>query len=173
MPIYRFQQHTPEIAEHTFIAPTAVLIGQVRLKKDANIWFGAVLRGDNELIEVGECSNVQENCVLHTDMGYPLTIGKNVTIGHSVTLHGCTINDNSLIGMGATILNNALIGKNSIVGAGALVTENKIFPDGVLIVGSPAKMLRALTEAEIARLPDNATHYAERGQDYLSDLNPV
>ena len=129
MPIYRLDQHSPKLAE----------IGQVILHASANIWFGAVLRGDNEPITVGENSNIQENSVLHTDVGAPLTIGKNVTIGHSVTLHGCTIGDNSLIGMGATVLNHAKIGANSIVGAGALVTEGKEFPDGALLVGSQPK----------------------------------
>lgn len=173
MPVYRFHQHAPHIAANTYIAPTAVLIGQVVLHEGVNVWFGAVLRGDNEPIVVGAGSNIQENCVLHTDMGTPLTIGEHVTIGHSVTLHGCTIHDNSLIGMGATILNNAVIGRNSIVGAGALVTENKIFPDGALIVGSPARMARLLSSAEIAQLPHNAKHYAARGQDYIAHLTEI
>ena len=173
MPIYRFHQHAPQIAAQTYVADTAVLIGQVSLAQGANVWFGAVLRGDNELISVGRNSNIQENSVLHTDMGCPLTIGEHVTIGHGVTLHGCTIGDNSLIGMGAIVLNKAVIGQNSIVGAGALVTENKNFPDGALIVGSPAKMLRLLNEDEIAKLPHNAEHYAQRGQDYIAHLTQI
>lgn len=170
MPAYQYQTFTPTLAERTYIAPTAVVIGQVVLHTGANVWFGAVLRGDNEPIIVGECSNIQENSVLHTDKGAPLTIGRNVTVGHSVTLHGCTIGDNALIGMGATVLNHAVIGANSIVGAGALVTEGKQFADGVLLVGSPAKVLRELTAEEIVRLPDNAHRYAERGQDYAAHL---
>ena len=150
-----------------------MLIGQVVLQAGANVWFGAVLRGDNEPITVGKNSNIQENSVLHTDVGAPLNIGANVTIGHSVTLHGCTIGDNSLIGMGAIVLNHARIGVNSIVGAGALVTEGKTFPDGVLLVGSPAKVLRELTEEEIARLPNNAHHYSARGQAYAAELQPI
>ena len=173
MPIYRLDQHSPKLAERTYVAPTAVLIGQVILHASANIWFGAVLRGDNEPITVGVNSNIQENSVLHTDVGAPLTIGKNVTIGHSVTLHGCTIGDNSLIGMGATVLNHAKIGANSIVGAGALVTEGKEFPDGALLVGSPAKVLRMLTDEEITRLPNNAHHYSARGQHYATHLHAI
>ncbi|MGL4767584.1 MAG: gamma carbonic anhydrase family protein [Formosimonas sp.] len=173
MPIYRFQQHAPVLEPLTYVAPTAVLIGQVTLAQGANVWFGAVLRGDNERISVGVNSNIQENCVLHTDMGCPLTIGAHVTVGHGATLHGCTIGDNSLIGMGAIVLNHAVIGKNAIVGAGALVTERKNFPDGALIVGSPAKMLRLLTDEEIEQLPHNALHYAQRGQDYLTHLTQI
>ncbi len=175
MPIYQFNDFKPTLAERTYVAPTAVLVGQVVLKAGANVWFGAVLRGDNEPITVGENSNIQENSVLHTDAGAPLSIGSNVTVGHSVTLHGCTIGDNSLIGMGAIVLNHANIGANSIVGAGALVTEGKTYPPGVLLVGSPAKVLRTLTEEEIARLPLNAYHYSVRGQMYLNliELNPI
>jgi carbonic anhydrase/acetyltransferase-like protein (isoleucine patch superfamily) len=173
MPIYQFKDFKPTLAERTYVAPTAVLVGQVALKAGANVWFGAVLRGDNEPITVGENSNIQENSVLHTDVGAPLNIGANVTIGHSVTLHGCSIGDNSLIGMGAIVLNHANIGANSIVGAGALVTEGKTFPDGVLLVGSPAKVLRELTDEEIARLPNNAHHYSTRGQAYAAELQPI
>ncbi|MBS1174497.1 MAG: dapH [Burkholderiaceae bacterium] len=173
MPIYQFKNFKPSLAERTYVAPTAVLIGQVVLQAGANVWFGAVLRGDNEPITVGENSNIQENSVLHTDIGAPLTIGAHVTVGHSVTLHGCTIGENSLIGMGAIVLNHARIGANSIVGAGALVTEGKAFPDGVLLVGSPAKVLRELTDEEIARLPNNAHHYAARGQTYAAELQPI
>ena len=173
MPIYQFKNFKPTLAARTYVAPTAVLIGQVVLQAGANVWFGAVLRGDNEPITVGKNSNIQENSVLHTDVGAPLNIGANVTIGHSVTLHGCTIGDNSLIGMGAIVLNHARIGVNSIVGAGALVTEGKTFPDGVLLVGSPAKVLRELTEEEIARLPNNAHHYSARGQHYAAELQPI
>ena len=173
MPIDRLDQHSPNLAERTYVAPSAVLIGQVTLEPGANVWFGAVLRGDNEPIIVGENSNIQENSVLHTDVGAPLHIGKNVTIGHSVTLHGCTIGDNSLIGMGAIVLNHAKIGANSIVGAGALVTEGKEFPDGALLVGTPAKVARMLSADEIARLPNNAHHYSARGQHYTTHLQAI
>ena len=149
MPIYQFNDFKPTLAERTYVAPTAVLVGQVVLKAGANVWFGAVLRGDNEPITVGENSNIQENSWLHTDAGAPLSIG-------------------------AIVLNHATIGANSIVGAGALVTEGKTYPEGVLLVGSPAKVLRTLTEEEIARLPLNAYHYSVRGQMYLNliELNP-
>jgi carbonic anhydrase/acetyltransferase-like protein (isoleucine patch superfamily) len=173
MTLYRYRDHQPELHEDTFVAPSAVLIGQVHLSKGANVWYGAVLRGDNEPILIGESSNIQENSVLHTDMGCPLNVGSHVTVGHSVTLHGCTIGNNSLIGMGATILNRAVIGHNSIVGAGALVTEGKTFPDGSLIIGSPAKLARALTSEEIAQLPHNAVHYVERGREYKQNLTEV
>lgn len=173
MPIYRFQQFSPTIAQSTFIAETAVLIGKVSIAKGVSIWFGAVLRGDNELISIGENSNIQENSVLHTDIGCPLTVARHVTIGHSVTLHGCTIGDNSLVGMGATILNHAVIGKNSIVGAGALITEHKTFPDDALIIGNPAKMVRLLTTEEIKQLAKNAEHYVARGQEYCSSLSKI
>ena len=171
--IYALDGIAPKIAASAWVAETAVLVGKVVLEDDANIWFGATLRGDNEEIRIGRGSNIQENSVLHTDMGCPLTIGAQVTIGHGVTLHGCTIDDNSLIGMGAIVLNRAVIGKNSIVGAGALVTEGKIFPDGALIVGSPAKIARMLTDEEIAKLPNNALHYAARGQDYLTHTHEI
>ena len=173
MPIYQFKQFTPTLAERTYVAPNAVLVGQVVLKEGVNVWFGAVLRGDNEPIVIGVNSNIQENSVLHTDVGAPLSIGQNVTIGHSVTLHGCTIGDNCLIGMGAIVLNHANIGANSIVGAGALVTEGKTFPEGALLVGSPAKVIRMLTDEEITRLPNNAHNYSARGQEYATQLKPI
>ncbi|MER2606211.1 MAG: gamma carbonic anhydrase family protein [Siculibacillus sp.] len=154
-------------------APSAELIGRVRLKRDANVWFGAVLRGDNEWIEIGERSNVQDMSMLHTDMGFPLTIGADCTIGHKVTLHGCTIGDNTLIGMGATILNGAKIGSNCLVGAGALVTEGKEFPDNSLIVGVPARVVRTLDEAAVARLTKSAEGYARNARRFAESLEPV
>lgn len=156
-----------------WVAPSAELIGRVRLKRDASVWFGAVLRGDNEWIEIGERSNVQDLSVLHTDIGSPLTIGDDCTIGHKVTLHGCTIGSNSLIGMGATILNGAVIGANCLVGAGALITEGKTFPDGSLIVGAPAKAIRSLDAAAIARLKASAEGYARNARRYADGLKPV
>jgi carbonic anhydrase/acetyltransferase-like protein (isoleucine patch superfamily) len=175
MPIYSLDDFTPELpaAGRYWVAPEAVLIGRVRLKEAASIWFGAVLRGDNEWIEVGEGSNVQDGCVLHTDPGFPLTIGPGCTIGHSVVLHGCTIGENSLIGMNAVVLNGAKIGKNSIVGANALVTEGKDFPDNSLIVGSPAKLIRALDDETIAFLRGAAKVYADRWPRYAKGLKPV
>src|SRR6266702_2719754 len=154
--IYELDGMRPEFPEsgRYWIAPTATLIGKVRLKTDASVWFGAVLRGDNEWIELGERSQIQDNATLHTDPGFPLTIGADCVIGHNVILHGCTVASNSLIGMGAIVLNGARIGKHCLVGAGALVTEGKEFPDHALIVGAPARVVRSLDEKaarEIAR----------------------
>ena len=146
MTIYVLDGLSPELPEEGryWVAPDAAVIGRVRLGRNASVWFGAVLRGDNELIVVGENSNVQDHCVLHTDMGAPLTIGANCTIGHRAILHGCTVGDNSLIGMGATILNHAVIGRNCLIGANTLVTEGKQIPDGSLVLGSPGKVVRRL-----------------------------
>src|SRR5471030_3250956 len=149
MPIYELDGQAPEFPGEGdyWVAETAVLIGRVRLKKEASVWFGAVLRGDNEWIELGERSQIQDNATLHTDPGFPISIGPNCVIGHNVILHGCTIGANSLIGMGAILLNGARIGENCLVGAGALVTEGKKFPDKSLIVGTPARAIRTLDEA--------------------------
>ena len=157
--IYDFEKHTPKLDPNCWVAPNAVVIGRVELKKDSNIWFNVTLRGDVEPITIGEGSNVQDGSVLHTDPGYPLKVGKNVTIGHLVMLHGCTIGDNSLIGIGAVILNNAKIGKNCIIGAKALITENKEIPDNSLVVGSPGRVIRKLTEEEIQAVEKNAIRY--------------
>jgi carbonic anhydrase/acetyltransferase-like protein (isoleucine patch superfamily) len=158
--IYALDGIAPELGADAWVAATAVLIGKVTLGAGANIWFGAALRGDNERITVGVGSNVQENCVLHTDMGYPLEIGDNCTIGHKALLHGCTIGDGSLIGMNATIMNGAKIGRFCIIGAGALVTEGKDIPDYSLVVGAPAKVIRTLDPAQTeARLLTSAAHY--------------
>src|SRR5215210_2521730 len=139
MPVYSLDGVTPEWREGSecWIAPTAVLIGQVRLKRDASIWFGAVLRADDELIEIGERSNVQDNCVFHVDPGYPLTVGADCTIGHQAMVHGCTIGSNTLIGMCATVLNGARVGRNCLIGADALITENKVIPDNSVVMGAP------------------------------------
>ena len=155
-----------------YIAGGASIIGKVRLKSHASIWFNCVLRGDNDWIEVGERSNVQDGCVLHTDVGYPLTIGAGVTIGHKVMLHGCTINAHSLIGLNSTILNGAVIGSNCIVGAHSLVTQNKKFPDGSLILGAPAKAVRDLTDAEIVSIAEAAEHYVDNAVRYRTRLQP-
>jgi carbonic anhydrase/acetyltransferase-like protein (isoleucine patch superfamily) len=172
MPIYELDGQAPELPAdgRYYIADTAVVIGRVRLLAEASIWFGSVLRGDNEWIEVGERSNVQEGCTFHTDMGFPLTIGPQCTIGHNVVLHGCTIDANSLVGMGAIVLNGAKIGRNSLVGAGALVTEGKTFPDNALIVGSPARALRTLDEKAIAGLTGASDWYVQRWQQYAKGL---
>jgi len=172
MPIFVLDGHEPrfERRETNWIAPDATLVGKILLGENASIWFGAVLRGDNELIHVGRDTNVQEHTVMHTDMGYPLTIGEGCTIGHRAMLHGCTIGDNSLIGIGAIILNGAKIGRNSLVGAGALVTERKEFPDNSLIVGSPAKVVRTLDDAAIEGLRLSAAHYVENGRKFMRGL---
>ena len=175
MAIYELDGQAPELPadKRYWIAETAVVIGRVRLKQDANIWWGSVLRGDNEWIEVGERTNIQESCTLHTDMGFPMTIGSDCTIGHNVVLHGCTVADGSLIGMGAIVLNGAKIGKHSLVGAGALVTEGKEFPDNSLIVGSPAKAIRVLDEAAVAKLRGSAAHYVANGKRFKAGLKKV
>ena len=160
-------------ADEYWIAPGATVLGDVELKKNASVWFGAVLRGDNEPIVVGENSNIQDGSVLHTDPGVPLTIGRDVTIGHQAMLHGCTIGDNSLIGMGAIILNGARIGGNSLVGAGALVTEGKEFPDNSLIVGSPARAVRSLDGKAVEMLRSSARHYVENARRFRLGLKPV
>ena len=149
-----------------WIAPNASIIGDVTLEKNTSIWFNVTLRGDIENIYVGEGSNIQDGSVLHTDPGYPLKIGKNVTIGHLVMLHGCTIGDNSLIGIGAVILNNAKIGKNCIIGANALVTENKEIPDNSLVIGSPGKIIRQVTDEEVESITKNAIHYQKNWKKY-------
>jgi carbonic anhydrase/acetyltransferase-like protein (isoleucine patch superfamily) len=153
-----------------WVAPTAVVIGRVVLKKNASVWWGAVLRGDNEPIIVGENSNVQDGSVLHTDMGAPLTIGKDVTIGHQAMLHGCTVRDSSLIGIKATVLNHAIIPAFSLVGAGALVTERKEFPEGHLITGAPARAIREVTDAQRQLIAMSAHHYVENWKRYKRDL---
>jgi carbonic anhydrase/acetyltransferase-like protein (isoleucine patch superfamily) len=156
-----------------FVAPDANLIGRVRLREDANVWFGATLRGDNEWIDVGPRTNIQDGSVLHTDMGCPLTIGADVTVGHGVILHGCTIGEGSLIGMGATIMNNARIGRFCIVGANALVTEGADYPDYSLIVGAPAKLRKTLDPSAEAGLRESARHYVENARRYLSGLKRI
>lgn len=173
MPIYQFGPHQPEIDATAYVADTAVVIGKVALGAHASVWFGATLRGDNEWITIGPGSNVQESCVMHTDPGCPLTIGERVTIGHQAMLHGCSVGDGSLIGIAAIVLNKARIGKNCLVGAGSLVTEGKHFPDNSLIIGSPAKVVRSLTEKEIANLQKAAESYVQRSQDFKTELTRI
>ncbi|MEP5729694.1 MAG: gamma carbonic anhydrase family protein [Sulfitobacter sp.] len=173
MTIYALAERKPEIDASAWVAPDANVIGNVVLEARSSVWFCSTLRGDNEIIHVGKGSNVQENCVFHTDMGFPLIIGDNCTIGHKVMLHGCTIGENSLIGMGATILNGAKIGKNCLIGAGALITENKVIPDGSLVMGVPGKVVRELDTQAINMLTASALHYAENAARFARDLNPV
>lgn len=172
MPLYSLDGTKPECAADGlwWLAPDAHVIGRVRLAAGVGIWFGAVLRGDNEWIEIGEDSNIQEGCVLHTDMGSPLSVGVGCTIGHRAILHGCTVGDNSLVGMGATILNGAKIGRNSLVGANALVTEGKEFPDNSLIVGAPARALRTLDDAAAAGISASARGYVARWKQFAAGL---
>ena len=154
----------------SWVAPSADLIGKVRLDAGASVWFGAVLRGDNELIHIGENSNVQDGTVMHTDMGFPLTLGKGVTVGHNVMMHGCTVDDYSLIGINAVILNGAKIGKNCIIGANSLIPEGKVIPDGSLVMGSPGKVVRELTEQQKKMLEASAAHYVHNAQRYAREL---
>ena len=173
MAIYQLDDDIPRIADTAWVADSAQVIGRVELQEGANVWFGAVLRGDNDWITVGRGSNVQDGTVMHTDMGYPLTIGEHVTIGHQAMLHGCTIGDGSLIGIQAVVLNNAKIGRNCLVGAGALVTEGKEFPDGSLIMGSPAKAVRQLSPEQFERVRQGAVHYAEKAVRYRKGLKKI
>ena len=164
MAIYRFDEDAPKIDPDAWVAGSASVIGRVQLGAGASVWYGSVLRGDNEWITIGRGTNIQDLSVLHTDMGVPLTIGDNVTVGHQVMLHGCTIGDGSLIGIQSVILNNARIGRNCLVGAGALITEGKEFPDGALIVGAPAKVKRMLDADELAAMARNAAGYVENAR---------
>ena len=175
MTAYRLGDREPTFPEdgEYWIAPNAVVAGHVILKKNASVWFGAVLRGDNDPIIVGENSNIQDNSVLHTDVGSPLTIGDNVTVGHMVMLHGCTIGDGTLIGIGSVVLNGAKIGKNCLVGASALITEGKEFPDGSMILGAPAKVVRELEPEQAARLGLGALGYVRNWQRFKAGLSPI
>jgi carbonic anhydrase/acetyltransferase-like protein (isoleucine patch superfamily) len=173
--IYKLTENKPQFPEDGdfWVAPDANVIGKIRLNTGASVWFGATLRGDNEWIDIGAGSNVQENSVLHTDIGFPLTIGRNCTIGHKAILHGCTIGDQSLIGMGAIVLNGAQIGRNCLIGAGALITEGKIIPDNSLVVGAPGKVVRSLTEAEIEGLLASATGYQTNMRRFAKGLEAI
>jgi carbonic anhydrase/acetyltransferase-like protein (isoleucine patch superfamily) len=168
--IYKLGDTAPTIHESVFVADTAAIIGKVVLEENASVWFGATIRGDNEPITVGAGSNVQEGAVLHTDPGCPLTIAPNVTIGHQAMLHGCTIGEGSLIGIQAVILNRAVIGRNCLVGAGAVITEGKTFPDNALILGAPARVVRTLSDEEVARLHVNTRNYADRRAYFKEQL---
>ncbi len=171
--IYALDGIAPQIDESAWVAPDANLIGKIALEAGASVWFGSTLRGDNELIRIGAGSNVQENCVLHTDMGFPLDIGPNCTIGHKAMLHGCVIGEQSLVGMGATILNGAKIGRNCLIGACALITEGKEIPDNSLVMGSPGKVVRQLDEAAAQRLLVSALNYQQNAKRYAKGLQAV
>ena len=167
---YDLENKKAKNSGENWVAPNAVVIGDVTLEKNSSIWFNATLRGDIENIHVGEGSNIQDGSVLHTAPGYPLKIGKNVTVGHMVMLHGCTIGDNSLIGIGAVILNNAKIGNNCVIGAKALITENKEIPDNSLVVGSPGRVIRKLTNEEIQAVEKNAIRYQDNWKKYSKSI---
>ena len=173
MAIYQLGDDVPQLAAGAWVADSAQVIGRVWLGEHASVWYGAVLRGDNDPIRIGARSNVQDGSVLHTDIGSPLTLGDDVTIGHQVMLHGCSIGDGSLIGIHAVVLNGAQIGRNCLVGAGSVVTEGKVFPDGSLIVGSPARLVRVLDDAHIARMRSGAAHYLHNARRHAAQLKRI
>ena len=173
MAIYAIDGVAPHIAATAWVADSAQVMGQVELGEGASVWFGAVVRGDTDRITIGAGSNIQDASVLHADAGQPLLLGERVTVGHQVVLHGCTIGDESLIGIGAVVLNGAKIGKNCLVGAGALVTEGKEFPDGSMILGSPAKAVRQLTPAQIEGLRQSARHYTDNARRFRDGLQKI
>lgn len=173
MAIYELDGTSPRLGQDAWVADSAQVIGDVDLGDNASVWFGAVIRGDTETIRIGADSNIQDLSVLHADLGKPLTIGSNVTVGHQVMLHGCTIGDNTLIGIQAVVLNGARIGRNCIVGAGSVVTEGKEFPDNSLILGAPAKVIRTLDDAAAKKLAESAEHYVENGRRYARGLKKV
>ncbi|MBD7978087.1 gamma carbonic anhydrase family protein [Serpens gallinarum] len=167
---YRLGEFRVEADPESWIAPNATLVGKVRLERGASVWFNCVLRGDNELIQIGENSNVQDGSVMHTDMGYPLTLGTGVTVGHKAMLHGCTVGDYSLIGINAVILNGAKIGRYCLIGANTLIPEGKVIPDGSLVMGSPGKVIRELTDQQKKMLEASAAHYVHNAQRYAREL---
>ncbi len=173
MAVYELDGVVPEIADSAWVADSAQVIGRVTLEAQASLWFGVVARGDSDHLHIGAGSNIQDNTVLHADAGQPLLVGERVTVGHQVVLHGCTIGDESLIGIGAVVLNGAKIGKNCLVGAGALVTEGKEFPDGSMILGSPAKAVRQLTPAQIEGLRQSARHYTDNARRFRDGLQKI
>jgi|TARA_B100001093_G_C26756317_1_gene983590 carbonic anhydrase/acetyltransferase-like protein (isoleucine patch superfamily) len=171
--LYKLDEHEPILDGDYYVADSAIVLGKVRLCKDASVWFGAVLRGDTELITIGEGSNVQECSVLHTDLGFPLNIGKDVTVGHKVMLHGCTIGDGSLIGINSVVLNGAKIGKGCLIGANALITEGMEVPDGSLVLGSPGRIKGELSEDQQQGLILSAKHYVENGKRFKEGLTKI
>jgi carbonic anhydrase/acetyltransferase-like protein (isoleucine patch superfamily) len=173
MAVYQLDALTPDMADSAWVADNAQVIGDVHMAADSSVWFSSVVRGDTATIRIGEGTNIQDGSVLHADVGIPLTIGKHVTVGHMVQLHGCTIGDESLIGIGAIVLNGAKIGKNCLVGAGSLVTEGKEFPDGSMILGSPAKVVRQLTPEQIEGLRRSAQHYVNNKNRFKAGLKKL
>lgn len=173
MTCYSLDGHAPELHSTAWVAPSASVIGKIKLEKNASVWFGAVLRGDNELITIGEDSNVQDGTVMHTDMGFPLALGRGVTVGHNAMLHGCTVGDYSLVGIGATILNGAKIGRNCIIGAHALITEGKEIPDGSVVMGSPGKIVKQIEDGVAEILKASADHYVENAHRFAGGLKAV
>ncbi len=173
MAIYQLDDQTPELAETAWVAENAQVMGADKIAADASIWFGVTVRGDTETIEIGEGSNIQDGSVMHADIGKPIQVGKHVTVGHMVMLHGCTIGDESLIGIGAVVLNGAKISKNCLVGAGSLVTEGKEFPDGSMIMGAPAKVVRELSAERIEGLRQGAKHYVETARRFKAGLKKI
>ena len=171
--IYELGERKPVLKGGNFVAPNAAVIGSVVLERGANVWWGVTIRGDNDIVTLGENVNVQDGSVIHTDLGIPATLHRNVSVGHLVMLHGCTIHENSLIGIGAIILNRAVIGKNCLIGAGSLIPEGKVIPDGSLVLGSPGKVVRQLTAEDIADNTWIADHYVEQSERYLRGLKPV
>lgn len=173
MSVYRLGEHAPTVPDSAWVAPSATVVGRVSLGERCSVWFGAVLRGDSSTLTLGDRVNVQDGAVLHADDGFPLNVGDDVTIGHQAMVHGCTVGEGSLIGIQAVVMNGAQIGAGSLVGAGALVTEGKVFPPRSLIVGSPAKLLRELSEEESARLRLSAAHYARNGERYAAEMSEI
>jgi carbonic anhydrase/acetyltransferase-like protein (isoleucine patch superfamily) len=170
LPIYSLDGVRPDIADNAYVAPSAQIIGNVKMADHSSVWFGAVIRGDNDLIEIGARTNIQDNSVLHTDPGIPLIIGDGVIVGHRVMLHGCKIGENTLIGIGATILNGAVIGKNCIIGAHSLITEGKVIPDGSMVVGSPGRIIKSLTEQHFQMLQINSEVYVANAKRFNQNL---
>ena len=173
MPVYSIGDKQPQLPDPVWIAPNAVVIGNVHLGRNVGIWWNAVLRGDNDPITIGDDTNIQDGSLLHTDVGVPLTVGAGVTVGHGVTLHGCTIGNGSLIGMGAILLNGCVIGRECLIGAGALIPERKEIPDRSLVIGSPGRVVRQLTDEEVAGLRTSARHYVEHWQHYATALRRI
>lgn len=170
MTLYSLDDKHPQLADQVWIAPNATVIGNVRLGRNVSLWWNTVLRGDNDPITIGEDSNIQDGSVLHTDIGAPLTVGRGVTVGHMVVLHGCTVGDDTLIGIKSVILNRAVIGRNCLIGANSLIPEGKTIPDRSLVMGSPGKIIRELTDEEVARIQRTARNYVENGRRYLAGL---
>ena len=174
MALYTLDGHAPELhPDGAWVAPSASVIGKVKLEKNASVWFGAVLRGDNELITIGEDSNVQDGTVMHTDMGFPLVLGQGVTVGHNAMLHGCSVGDYSLVGIGATILNGAKIGRHCIIGAHALIAEGKEIPDGSVVMGSPGKVVKPIAEGVDVMLKASADHYVDNAKRFAAGLKEI